>query len=78
MDRVKKYCLDTELVTEAEIKEIDKEIKAEVVAAVEAAKSAPMPDPSELWTDIHVGQTKDFFMRGPDITTSSGVYGTVV
>mmetsp|Transcript_45440 Transcript_45440/g.146283 ORF Transcript_45440/g.146283 Transcript_45440/m.146283 type:complete len:440 (+) Transcript_45440:57-1376(+) len=78
VDRVKKYCLDTELVTEAEIKEIDKEIKAEVVAAVEAAKSAPMPDPSELWTDIHVGQTKDFFMRGPDITTSSGVYGTVV
>merc|ERR1719149_263446 len=76
VDRAKRYCIDTELVTEAEIKEIDKEVKAEVAAAVEAAKAAPPPEQSELWTDVHVGQSKDFFMRGPDISTSSGVYGT--
>jgi TPP-dependent pyruvate/acetoin dehydrogenase alpha subunit len=40
VERTKKYCFDTELVSEAEIKEIEKEVKAEVSAAVEAAKAS--------------------------------------
>ena len=34
------------------------------------------PPPHELYEDIYCDQTKDFFMRGCDITASRGVYCT--
>eukprot|EP00965_Chrysotila_dentata_P241582 6204369-Pleurochrysis_carterae.AAC.1 len=48
----------------------------QVNAAVEAAKTAPLPVDDEMWTDIYTDQSKDFFMRGCDMTVSKGVYGT--
>jgi pyruvate dehydrogenase E1 component alpha subunit len=43
--------------TEAEIDEIDAQIGAEVDAAVQAALVAPMPDASELFTDVYAEGT---------------------
>ncbi|MEO1101339.1 MAG: pyruvate dehydrogenase (acetyl-transferring) E1 component subunit alpha [Pseudomonadota bacterium] len=38
--------------TEDELKAMDKDIKAIVQEAVDFAKESPLPDPSELWTDV--------------------------
>ena len=76
VERCKRYCLETELISAAEIKEIEKAVKAEVTAAVDAAKAAPAPPMSEIYTDIYSDQSKDFFIRGSDMTISHGVYGT--
>mmetsp|Transcript_11358 Transcript_11358/g.23085 ORF Transcript_11358/g.23085 Transcript_11358/m.23085 type:complete len:112 (+) Transcript_11358:2-337(+) len=76
VQRVKKYLLDLEFATEAEIKAIDAAVKKEVEAAVAAAKAAAEPPMSDLYTDIYTDQSKDFFMRGCDITQSHGIYGT--
>jgi len=75
VERTKRYLLDTGFATAAEIKEIDAAVKAEVNAAVEAAKATPQPDPAELWTDIYTDQSPDFYMRGCDYKSGSGVYG---
>jgi pyruvate dehydrogenase E1 component alpha subunit len=42
-------------VTEDELKAIDKEIKDIVVEAAKFAEDAPEPAPSELYTDVLVG-----------------------
>ena len=76
IQRIKKYLLELEFATEAEIKAVDAEVKKEVNAAVEAAKAAPLPPMSDLYTDIYTDQSPQFFMRGCDMTVSSGTYGT--
>mmetsp|Transcript_10892 Transcript_10892/g.28055 ORF Transcript_10892/g.28055 Transcript_10892/m.28055 type:complete len:352 (+) Transcript_10892:815-1870(+) len=76
VERAKRYLLDLELSTAAELKEVEVAARKDVDAAVEAAKAAPFPPPHELYEDIYVNQTKDFFMRGCDMTASRGVYGT--
>ena len=65
-----------EFATEAELKAIDAEVKKEVNAAVDAAKAAPIPPMSDLYTDIYTDQSPQFFMRGCDLSVSSGTYGT--
>jgi len=55
IERVRKRLLDGRLASEDELKAIDAEIRQVVTAAVEFAQNDPEPDPSELWTDIHVG-----------------------
>ena len=42
------------IVTEDDLKAIDKEIKGQVAAAAEFAQTSPEPDLSELMTDIYV------------------------
>ena len=76
VERAKRYLLDLELSTAAELKEVEVAARKEVDAAVEAAKAAPQPPPHEMYEDIYCDQTKDFFMRGCDFTASRGVYGT--
>ena len=38
--------------------------------------AAVVPPMTDLYTDIYTDQSPNFFMRGCDITVSSGVYGT--
>jgi len=77
VQRIKKYLInDTGFATEEEIKAVDMAVKKEVEAAVEAAKAAVVPPMTDLYTDIYTDQSPNFFMRGCDITVSSGVYGT--
>jgi len=76
VERAKRYLLDLELAKPEEIKEVEVAARKEVDAAVEAAKSAVQPPPHEMYEDIYVGQTKEFFMRGCDLSSSRGVYGT--
>jgi pyruvate dehydrogenase E1 component alpha subunit len=52
IDQVKKRLIDSGVVDEAQLKEIDKEIKDIITAAAEFAQDSPEPDPSELWTDV--------------------------
>eukprot|EP00965_Chrysotila_dentata_P231520 6198411-Pleurochrysis_carterae.AAC.2 len=70
------YILDNDLGTEDELKEVEKRLKKEVETAVENAKAAPYPPQEEMFTDVYVGQSPDFFMRGCDMSASSGKYGT--
>jgi pyruvate dehydrogenase E1 component alpha subunit len=41
--------------TEEELKAIDKAVRAQVAEAADFAESSPEPDPSELYTDVLVG-----------------------
>jgi pyruvate dehydrogenase E1 component alpha subunit len=43
-------------VTDAELKAIEKEIRTRVSEAADFAEQSPEPDPSELHTDVLVGQ----------------------
>lgn len=45
-------------VEESEIKEVDKEVKAIINEAAEFAQESPEPDPSELWTDVYIDESK--------------------
>lgn len=76
VDRAKRYLIDNELATAAEIKAIDVKVRKEVEAAVEMAKSAPYPPREELFRDIYTDQSSEFFIRACDTTVNHGVYGT--
>ncbi|KAL1519943.1 hypothetical protein AB1Y20_023430 [Prymnesium parvum] len=76
VERAKRYLLELEFATAAELKEVEVAVRSEVDAAVEAAKANELPPAHELYEDIYVGQTKEFFMRGCDMSASRGVYGT--
>ncbi|XP_034696174.1 pyruvate dehydrogenase E1 component subunit alpha, mitochondrial-like [Vitis riparia] len=54
IERVRKLILSHELSTEAELKSIEKEIRGQVDDAIARAKESPMPDPSELFTNVYV------------------------
>lgn len=56
IDQVKKRLISAKIMTEDELKAIDKEIKATVSEAAEFAQNSPEPDPSELYTDILVAE----------------------
>jgi len=75
VERAKRYLLDLELATAAEIKAIEAEVRAEVEAAVEGAKAAPQPPRDILFEEIYTDQSKDFFIRGCDMTVNHGTYG---
>ena len=61
---LKDKLLSANLVTEEELKAIDKTVKTEVDAATEEAKASPLPDMSELYTDVYVKGTEPKFLRG--------------
>jgi len=52
IDGLKGRLLEAELVSEEELKELDKEIKELVKASADFALDSPEPDPAELWTDV--------------------------
>ncbi len=52
IEQVKKRLVDGKLVTEDDLKAVDKEVREIVAAAAEFAQTDPEPDVSELWTDI--------------------------
>ncbi len=54
IDMLASKMLDAKMVTEDELKAIDKEVKALANEAAEFAQQSPEPDESELWTDVLV------------------------
>ena len=56
IDQVKKRILDAKIMSEDELKAMDKEIKTIVSEAADYAQSSPEPDPSELYTDVLVAE----------------------
>ncbi len=54
IDQVKNLLITEKLVSEDQLKEVDREVKAIVQDAADFAQTSPEPDPSELWTDILV------------------------
>ena len=49
---MKKRLLEEKWASEDDLKAIDKEIKDHVKEAAEFATESPLPDESELWTDV--------------------------
>ncbi len=53
--RFERTALEASLVDAGDLRRIDKEVQDELSAAVSAAEAAPLPDVSELLTDVYVG-----------------------
>ena len=56
IDQVKKRLIEGKIMSEDDLKAIDKDIKATVSEAAEFAQNSDEPDPSELYTDILVAE----------------------
>ncbi|CAF1927975.1 unnamed protein product [Brassica oleracea] len=54
IERVRKLLLSHDIATEKELKDIEKEVRKEVDDAVAQAKESPVPEPSELFTNMYV------------------------
>jgi pyruvate dehydrogenase E1 component alpha subunit len=54
LDRFERRVSEASLVTSDELRTIDGEVAAELAAAVAAAEAAPLPDPSDVLTDVYV------------------------
>lgn len=54
IERIRKLILAHDIATEKELKDIEKEKRKEVDEAIAQAKESPMPDPSELFTNVYV------------------------
>lgn len=54
IENLKALMLKEKIVTEDELKALDKDVKAIVAESAEFAQTSPEPDPSELWTDVLV------------------------
>ncbi|KFK40833.1 hypothetical protein AALP_AA2G047600 [Arabis alpina] len=54
IERIKKLVLAHDIATEKELKDMEKEIRKEVDDAIAKAKDCPMPEPSELFTNVYV------------------------
>jgi pyruvate dehydrogenase E1 component alpha subunit len=54
IEQVRRRLLDSQQVSEDELKRIDAEVRGIVNGAAEFAQSDPEPDESELWTDVLV------------------------
>ena len=52
LERVKAILLDKKMLTEAELKALDKDAKAVVGEAAAYAQNSPEPELSELFTDV--------------------------
>ncbi|KAD3642177.1 hypothetical protein E3N88_31406 [Mikania micrantha] len=53
IERVRKLILAHDLATEKELKDIEKQARKEVDEAIAQAKESPMPDESELFTNVY-------------------------
>jgi len=61
---LKQRLLDWGIVTEDELKAMEKEIRKSIDASVEEAKASPEPSLKEMWTDIYFEGTAPAWMRG--------------
>jgi len=66
---IKGKLLSLNLVTDEEIKAIDKKVKDETDEAIKFAKNSQEPDLSELWTNIYV-EKDPLFIRGVELQNS--------
>ncbi|PPR98712.1 hypothetical protein GOBAR_AA21955 [Gossypium barbadense] len=53
IERIRKLILSHDLATEKELKDVEKEVRKEVDDAIAQAKESPMPEPSELFTNVY-------------------------
>ncbi|KAG6426345.1 hypothetical protein SASPL_110567 [Salvia splendens] len=53
IERIRKLVLAHDLATEKELKDTEKEVRKEVDEAIAQAKESPMPDPSELFSNVY-------------------------
>ncbi|MBA0613784.1 hypothetical protein Godav_014151 [Gossypium davidsonii] len=53
VERIRKLILSHDLATEKELKDIEKEIRKEVDDAIAQAKENPLPESSELFTNVY-------------------------
>ncbi len=56
IEGLKGYIIKNKIMSEEEIKSMDKDIRTLVKEAAEFAKNSPEPDESELWTDVYTMQ----------------------
>jgi pyruvate dehydrogenase E1 component alpha subunit len=75
IERAKRYLLELELATAAELKDIETAARVEVDEAVEKAKAGAPPVRDLLFEDIYVNQSKQFYIRACDRTVDHGVMG---
>ncbi|XP_004517037.1 pyruvate dehydrogenase E1 component subunit alpha, mitochondrial [Cicer arietinum] len=54
IERVRKLLLSHDIATEKELKDTEKEVRKEVDEAIAKAKESPVPDPSDLFTNVYV------------------------
>jgi pyruvate dehydrogenase E1 component alpha subunit len=54
IERMRKLLLDHDFATAQELKDMEKEMRKQVDSAIAKAKESPMPDPSELFTNVYV------------------------
>uniref|UniRef100_A0A9I9D244 Pyruvate dehydrogenase E1 component subunit alpha n=2 Tax=Cucumis melo TaxID=3656 RepID=A0A9I9D244_CUCME len=54
IERIRKLLLSHEIATEKDLKDIEKEMRKKVDEAIAQAKASPMPDASELFTNVYV------------------------
>ncbi|XP_059451497.1 pyruvate dehydrogenase E1 component subunit alpha, mitochondrial-like isoform X2 [Corylus avellana] len=53
VERVRKLVLSHDLATEKELKDMEKEIRKQVDEGIAQAKESPMPEPSELFSNVY-------------------------
>merc|ERR1719201_2125578 len=75
VERAKRYLLELELATAAEVKAVEAEVRKEVDEAVEGAKAAAQPERDLLFQDIYTDQSPEFFIRACDNTVNHGIFG---
>jgi len=62
---LKSRILEWGVMTEQDLKQLDKDAREEVDAAVEEAKKSPAPDPEkDMWTDVYFRGTAPEYLRG--------------
>ena len=55
LERFERRAVEAGLLASGELRAIDRAVEEELAAAVRAAEAAPLPDPSEVTTDVYVG-----------------------
>lgn len=61
---LKERLLEHKILTEKELKEMDKTARAEVDKAAKEAKESPQPDMETFWTDVYIEGKGVPFLRG--------------
>lgn len=69
IEKVKNIILDNKLLSEKEIKDIEKSIKNDINDIVEQCKKDPYPKEEELFSEVYVNQ-ETMFIRGVDMESS--------
>jgi pyruvate dehydrogenase E1 component alpha subunit len=63
IEQVKKTILDNNILTQAQLDEIDAKIKVQVQESVDFAENSPFPDASEAYKDVYVQEDYPFVVE---------------